>query len=71
MDMGSTEIIFNPENITFDLIIASSMCEVFPLPGEENQNIFSIHSILEVLLQTGSSLDLKCLYTHCAADILE
>lgn len=44
MDIGSTEIIFNPENITFNLIIASSMCEVFPLSGEENQYVFSIHS---------------------------
>lgn len=44
MDIDSTEIIFSPENITFNLIITSSKCEVFPLSeGEETQYIFSIH----------------------------
>lgn len=44
MDVGSTEIIFNPENITFNLIITSSKCEAFPLSeGEKNQYIYSIH----------------------------
>lgn len=43
MDMGSAEIVYNPENVTFNLIIASSKAEVFPLSGEETQCIFSIH----------------------------
>lgn len=37
MDVGSTEIIFNPEKISFNLIITCSKCEVFPpSQGEEN-----------------------------------
>lgn len=30
MDMGSAEIVYNPENVTFSLIITSSKAEIFP-----------------------------------------
>lgn len=41
MDMGSAEIVYNPENV--NLIITSSKAEIFPLSkGEETQYIFSI-----------------------------
>lgn len=70
MDIGSTEIIFNPENVTSNLIIISSTCEVFPLSeGEENNFISQFIGKCVVFLQETNSLDLNCLYSHCTVSI--
>jgi len=64
MDVGTTEIVFNPENITFNLIITSSKCEIFPLSeGEKNQYIISIHRKISSLFTEKKESKFK-MFTH-------
>lgn len=57
MDMGSAEIVYNPENVTFNLIITSSKAEIFPLSeGEESQYVFSMHRKISSTFREKSSL---------------